>query len=120
MRGVAHFRWRYEPLYTSGWSVDQVFDAAVVDRDGEEIGDVENIVFNRKDEVLSLIAGGRPVGVGTHMSASPGTIWSSRRPTMPIAANTSAHKRPEPIGSRISYPSIQHLERAQRISELAV
>lgn len=49
--------WRYDPLYTSGWSVDQAFDeATVVGANGDEIGDIENIVFDREGNAVALIA----------------------------------------------------------------
>ena len=48
---VALSNWDYQPLYTTGWSVNQVFDDAVVlGRESEEIADVENIVFDRDGE----------------------------------------------------------------------
>ncbi|MDN3722456.1 PRC-barrel domain-containing protein [Roseibium salinum] len=49
--------WRYDPLYSAGWSVERMFDETdVVDTAGEEIGDVENIIFSDDGRVLSVIA----------------------------------------------------------------
>lgn len=86
--------WSYQPLYTSGWSVDQVFDDAVVlGREGEEIGDVENIVFDRDGEVLSLIAevGGLWEVGDTHVSIPWNDLKFSKdgsRITVPITEDT--------------------------------
>lgn len=91
---IALSEWSYEPLYTSGWSVDQVFDdAAVLGRDGEEIGDVENIVFNRQGKVLSLIAevGGLWEVGDTHVSIPWEDLEFSKdgsRITVPITEDT--------------------------------
>jgi len=50
-------RWNYSTLYTSGWSVENMFDVTeVIDANGEAIGDVENVVFSDEGEVLGLIA----------------------------------------------------------------
>lgn len=91
---VALSDWSYQPLYTSGWSVDQVFDDAVVlGRGGEEIGDVENIVFDRGGEVLSLIAEvGGLWGIGdTHVSIPWSDLKFSKdgsHITVPITEDT--------------------------------
>jgi len=50
-------RWNYSTLYTSGWSVENMFDVTeVIDANGEAIGDVENVVFSDEGKVLGLIA----------------------------------------------------------------
>lgn len=49
--------WAYEPLYESGWSVEQMIDeAAVVGPSGEEIGQVENLVFSDDGKIMAMIA----------------------------------------------------------------
>jgi sporulation protein YlmC with PRC-barrel domain len=49
--------WAYEPLYESGWSVEQMMDdAAVVGPSGEEIGQVENLVISDGGQIMAMIA----------------------------------------------------------------
>lgn len=49
--------WSYDPLYADGWSVENMFDETqVIDANGEEIGDVENVIFSNEGEVLGIIA----------------------------------------------------------------
>src|SRR5512145_81447 len=62
--------WGYDELYTSGQSVDEMLDADVVGPTGEEIGDVENILFRADGKVLSVIAEiGGFIDIGdTHVS----------------------------------------------------
>jgi sporulation protein YlmC with PRC-barrel domain len=49
--------WSYDPLYAEGWSVENVFDITeIVDANGEQIGDVENVVFANDGTVLGIIA----------------------------------------------------------------
>ncbi len=49
--------WNYESLYAEGWSVENMFDETeVVDINGEDIGDVENVIFSNDGEVLGIIA----------------------------------------------------------------
>lgn len=49
--------WRYDALYTAGWSVDNMFDMTeIVDANGDEIGDIENIIFSNDGQVLGIIA----------------------------------------------------------------
>lgn len=49
--------WNYDPLYAEGWSVENMFDMTeVVDANGEEIGDIENVIFSNDGEVLGVIA----------------------------------------------------------------
>lgn len=49
--------WSYDALYDpEAWSVDNFFGAAVYDPDSNEIGDVEDVVFNDSGEVLAIIA----------------------------------------------------------------
>ncbi|MBP2234421.1 uncharacterized protein YrrD [Sinorhizobium kostiense] len=87
--------WRYDPLYATGWSVDHVFDeATVVGRNGEEIGDVENIVFNKQGEVVALIAevGGLWDIGDTHVSVPWNEVELSEdasRITVPVTEETA-------------------------------
>ncbi|MGK9201058.1 PRC-barrel domain-containing protein [Sinorhizobium meliloti] len=87
--------WRYDPLYATGWSVDQVFDeAAVVSRNGEEIGDVENIIFNEQGDVVALIAevGGLWEIGDTHVSIPWSEVELSQdaaRITVPVTEETA-------------------------------
>ena len=49
--------WNYDPLYAEGWSVDNMFDETdVIGDNGEEIGDVENIIFSNDGQILGIIA----------------------------------------------------------------
>ncbi|ARU00693.1 PRC-barrel domain-containing protein [Yoonia vestfoldensis] len=49
--------WRYDALYTAGWSVDNMFDRTeIIDANGDEIGDIENIIFSNDGHVLGIIA----------------------------------------------------------------
>ena len=49
--------WSYDRLYADGWSVENLFDVAeVADVNGEEIGDVENVIFSNDGEILGIIA----------------------------------------------------------------
>lgn len=49
--------WRYDALYAQGWSVENMFDlTAIIDASGEDIGDVENVIFSNDGQVLGIIA----------------------------------------------------------------
>lgn len=49
--------WTYDTAYASGWSVENMFDTTeIIDATGEEIGDVENVIFSNEGEVLGIIA----------------------------------------------------------------
>ncbi len=49
--------WAYDGLYAEGWSVKNMFDMTeIIDTNGEEIGDVENIIFSNDGAVLGIIA----------------------------------------------------------------
>lgn len=63
--------WRYDEFVGSSWSVEELMDEAeVYGAGGEEIGDVENIVFSENGSILSLIAEvGGFIDIGdTHVS----------------------------------------------------
>ncbi|MGV0820620.1 PRC-barrel domain-containing protein [Martelella sp. AMO21009] len=54
---IALADWNTDELYASGVSVDHILDdVAVYGETGEEIGSVENIVFDRSGEIRSIIA----------------------------------------------------------------
>lgn len=48
--------WRPQDLYADGISVEEVLDADVIGPTGEEIGDVENVLFSTEGEALSVVA----------------------------------------------------------------
>lgn len=49
--------WSYDPIYSEGWSIENMFDVTdVVDANGEVIGDVENVILSNEGEVLGIIA----------------------------------------------------------------
>ncbi|MEI4264173.1 PRC-barrel domain-containing protein [Roseovarius sp. D0-M9] len=49
--------WAYDDLYAEGWSVDVMLSSTeVIDVTGEDIGDIENIIFSNDGEVLGIIA----------------------------------------------------------------
>ncbi|ROT98100.1 PRC-barrel domain-containing protein [Histidinibacterium lentulum] len=49
--------WNYDTLYETGWSVENMFDLTEIrDANGEDIGDVENVIFANDGEVLGIIA----------------------------------------------------------------
>jgi len=49
--------WTYGTLYSSGWSVENMFDTTeIIDTTGEEIGDVENVIFSNDGKVLGIVA----------------------------------------------------------------
>lgn len=49
--------WAYADLYRAGWSAERMFDEAeVIGADGDDIGDVENILIGPDGNILSVIA----------------------------------------------------------------
>lgn len=49
--------WNYDQLYSEGWSVEDMFDETeVIGTTGEDIGDVENVLFSNEGKVLGIIA----------------------------------------------------------------
>ncbi|MFN7026650.1 MAG: PRC-barrel domain-containing protein, partial [Pseudorhizobium sp.] len=48
--------WDTEPLYQSGWSAEALFDREVFGENGEEIGDVEDLIVGSNGELLALVA----------------------------------------------------------------
>jgi len=47
--------WGYDELYTDGVSVEELLDADVIDATGEDVGDVENVLFGPGGELVSVI-----------------------------------------------------------------
>lgn len=47
--------WNYDELYQHGWSLTELMDAELIGEDGEEIGDVENVLIGTDGQVLSII-----------------------------------------------------------------
>lgn len=48
--------WDTETLYQSGWSAEALFDREVFGENGEEIGDVEDLIVGSNGELLALVA----------------------------------------------------------------
>ncbi|KQW25439.1 hypothetical protein ASE36_21105 [Rhizobium sp. Root274] len=48
--------WNNDALYQKGWSAEELFDRKVFGRDGEEIGDVEDLIIGSNGELLALVA----------------------------------------------------------------
>lgn len=53
---IALSDWNYDAIYDNGWSLDALMEAEVVGEDGEEIGDVENVLLDESGRLLSVIA----------------------------------------------------------------
>jgi sporulation protein YlmC with PRC-barrel domain len=53
---IALPEWDYDELYADGISVEDLIDAEVLGPTGEEIGDVENVIFDTDGKALSVIA----------------------------------------------------------------
>jgi sporulation protein YlmC with PRC-barrel domain len=49
--------WSYDSLYADGWSVGNMFDVTeIIGANGEDLGDVENVIFSNDGKVLGIIA----------------------------------------------------------------
>jgi sporulation protein YlmC with PRC-barrel domain len=49
--------WSYDSLYANGWSVENMFDTTeIIGANGEDLGDVENVIFSNDGKVLGIIA----------------------------------------------------------------
>jgi len=49
--------WNYDDLYASGnWSVDRLLDNDVEDVNGEDLGEIENVIFNTDGKVEAVVA----------------------------------------------------------------
>jgi sporulation protein YlmC with PRC-barrel domain len=53
---VALPEWHYDELYAGGLRVEELLDADVNGPTGEDIGDVENVLFSEDGRILSVIA----------------------------------------------------------------
>lgn len=53
---VALGTWSYDDLYAAGWSVEELIDMDVVDATGEDVGDIEDVIFGADGKVLSVVA----------------------------------------------------------------
>lgn len=53
---IALSEWSYEDLYAGGWSAEELIDEAdVIGSEGEEIGDIENILVSEEGRLLAVI-----------------------------------------------------------------
>lgn len=48
--------WTYDDLYANGISIAQIMDADVYGPDNDDVGDVDNVLFNMDGQVLSIVA----------------------------------------------------------------
>jgi hypothetical protein len=49
--------WDYDNLYSNGWSIEKLIDEArVFGVEGEEIGDIENVLVSADGQILAIIA----------------------------------------------------------------
>ena len=48
--------WGYDQLYAEGWRAEEFLDSDVYGPDGEEIGEVEDIVVGPDGSILSVVA----------------------------------------------------------------
>jgi sporulation protein YlmC with PRC-barrel domain len=54
---IALATWRYDELYDTGFSVEQLMDDYEVrGTTGEEIGNVENVIFDADDRIVAIVA----------------------------------------------------------------
>lgn len=53
---VALSSWSYDPLYAEGWRTEEIWDADVYGPEGEEIGEIENLLLGRDGQILSVVA----------------------------------------------------------------
>lgn len=81
--------WSYDELYNgNAWAVEDLYGAAVYGQNGDEIGDVEDLVVNADGKVVSLIAevgGFWDIG-DTHLSVpwEKAKVESLDRVTVPV------------------------------------
>lgn len=48
--------WTYDELYASGISIEQIIGSEVYGPEGEDVGNVDNVLFNMDGQVLSVVA----------------------------------------------------------------
>jgi hypothetical protein len=53
---VALSTWRYDPLYAEGWRSEEIWDAEIYGPEGQEIGDIENLLLGSDGQILSVVA----------------------------------------------------------------
>jgi hypothetical protein len=54
---IALTDWDYDEIYSNGWSLERLIDdARVFGAEGEEIGDIENVLIGEDGRILSIIA----------------------------------------------------------------
>lgn len=53
---IALTDWDYDQIYENGWSLSELIEAEVVGEDGNEIGDVENVLLDETGQIVSVIA----------------------------------------------------------------
>jgi sporulation protein YlmC with PRC-barrel domain len=53
---MALTEWDYDQIYENGWSLSELIEADVVGEDGEDIGDVENVLLDESGQILSVVA----------------------------------------------------------------
>jgi hypothetical protein len=54
---IALTDWNYDDLYSNGWSLERLIEnARVYGAEGEEIGEVENVLLSADGKILSIIA----------------------------------------------------------------
>ncbi|WP_207460003.1 PRC-barrel domain-containing protein [Azospirillum sp. SYSU D00513] len=71
-RTVSLEHWNYDDLYRNGWGAEQLIDTEVVGQNGEEIGEVENILVGPDGNIRSVIvAAGGFFGLGDAHFAVP-------------------------------------------------
>ncbi len=54
---IALTDWNYDEIYSNGWSLERLMDdARIFGAEGQEIGDVENVLIGEDGRILSIIA----------------------------------------------------------------
>jgi hypothetical protein len=54
---IALSDWNYDDIYSNGWSLERLIEnARVYGADGEEIGEVENVLLSADGKILSIVA----------------------------------------------------------------
>jgi hypothetical protein len=63
--------WNYDDIYSNGWSLERLIEnARVYGAEGEEIGDIENVLLSEEGKILAIVAEvGGFIDIGdTHVS----------------------------------------------------
>lgn len=82
-------RWTYDELYRNGWRADELIDTRAYGANGNEIGEVENILIGPDGNIRSIVvAAGGFLGIGdTHFAVPWNKVQVSpkmERVTVPI------------------------------------